>query len=217
MPAYNESRTIREVVSELVPDYPSIVVVDDGSSDNTADEARGAGAVVLRHVVNRGQGAALQTGIGFALIRGARYVVTFDGDGQHLPSDIAVLLEPLRAGRADVTLGSRFRGSAEEMPRTRRWLLGAAVIFTRLVSGARVTDTHNGLRAFTRSAASKLEIRLDRMAHASEIIDQIVRGGLRYEEVPVHVRYTEYSRAKGQSSLGAARVLIDYLWGKWLR
>lgn len=217
MPAYNESGTIREVVSGLVPLYPNVVVVDDGSEDLTCDEARGAGAVALRHVVNRGQGAALQTGITFALGRGAQYIVTFDSDGQHLPSDIAKLLEPLRAGRADVTLGSRFRGSTEQMPRSRRWLLGAAVIFTRVMSGARVTDTHNGLRAFSRNAASSLEIRLDRMAHASEIIDQIVRGGLGYEEVPVHIRYTEYSRRKGQSSLGAARVLIDYLWGRWLR
>lgn len=217
LPAFNEARKIGEVVSELVASYRNVIVVDDGSDDATADEARAAGAVALRHVVNRGQGAALQTGIEFALRRGAEYVVTFDSDGQHQPSDIAALLEPLRAGRADVTLGSRFRGTTEAMPRARRWLLGAAVIFTRVVSRANVTDTHNGLRAFTRAAAERIDIRLDRMAHASELLDQIVRAGWRYEEVPVHIRYTEYSRRKGQSGLGAARVLLDYLWGRWVR
>jgi glycosyltransferase involved in cell wall biosynthesis len=217
LPAYNESRKIREVVAGVVAMYPNVVVVDDGSSDETAAEARAGGAVSLRHVVNRGQGASLQTGIDFALRRGARFIVTFDSDGQHEPADIAALLAPLREGRADVTLGSRFRGTTDAMPRGRRLLLRAAVIFTRVMSRAQVTDTHNGLRAFTREAAARLDIRLDRMAHASEILDQIVRGGWRYEEVPVHIRYTGYSLQKGQSAFGAARVLMDYLWGKWLR
>jgi hypothetical protein len=99
----------------------------------------------------------------------------------------------------------------------RRMMLKAAVLFTRYASGARVTDTHNGLRAFTRAAAAKLDIRLDRMAHASEILDQIVQHGLRYEEVPVHVRYTAYSRRKGQSSIAALRILADYVLGRWMR
>jgi glycosyltransferase involved in cell wall biosynthesis len=193
LPAYNESRKIREVVAGVVAMYPNVVVVDDGSTDETAAEARAGGAVSLRHVVNRGQGASLQTGIDFALRRGARFIVTFDSDGQHEPADIAALLAPLREGRADVTLGSRFRGTTDAMPRGRRLLLRAAVIFTRVMSRAQVTDTHNGLRAFTREAAARLDIRLDRMAHASEILDQIVRGGWRYEEVPVHIRYTGYS------------------------
>lgn len=217
VPAYNEGEAIGPVVAELVRLRHRVVVIDDGSRDDTARIARNNGAIVLRHALNRGQGAALQTGIAYALARGAEHIVTFDSDGQHSPDDVDALIAPLLAGRADVTLGSRFIGSTEGMPRLRRMLLGAAVVFTRLASGARVSDTHNGLRAFTRAAAAKLDIRLDRMAHASEILDQIVRHEMRYEEVPVHVRYTEYSRRKGQTSLSALRILADYVLGRWMR
>lgn len=217
VPAYNESRVIGGVIEELVARGHRVVVVDDGSSDGTPAVARSAGATVLRHAVNRGQGAALQTGIAFALRRSAEHIVTFDSDGQHAPGDVDALVAPLLAGRADVVLGSRFIGSSEGMPGARKAMLALAVVFTRVASGARVTDTHNGLRAFTRAAAATLDIRLDRMAHASEILDQIVRHGLRFEEVPVHVRYTDYSRRKGQSSFAALRILADYVLGRWMR
>lgn len=217
VPAYNEARVIGGVVEELVARGHRVVVVDDGSGDDTPDVAHRAGAVVLRHAVNRGQGAALQTGIAYALHRGAEHIVTFDSDGQHAAEDVDALVAPLLAGRADVTLGSRFIGSSEGMPGGRKAMLALAVIFTRVASGARVTDTHNGLRAFTRAAAAKLDIRLDRMAHASEILDQIIRQEMRYEEVPVHVRYTDYSRRKGQSSFAALRILADYVVGRWMR
>lgn len=217
VPAYNEASVIGGVVEGLTSRGHRVVVVDDGSADDTAEVARKAGAVVLRHAVNRGQGAALQTGITFALRRGAEQIVTFDSDGQHDPGDVEALVTPLRTGRADVTLGSRFIGSSEGMPGLRKAILSLAVVFTRVASGARVTDTHNGLRAFTRTAAAKLDIRLDRMAHASEILDQIVRNDLSFEEVPVHIRYTDYSKRKGQSSLAALRILADYVLGRWMR
>ena len=217
IPAYNEAEAIGTVVAELVARGHEVIVVDDGSRDSTADVAGRHGAIVLRHAINRGQGAALQTGIACALQRGAAEIVTFDSDGQHSAEDEDTLVAPLRAGRADVVLGSRFTGTTAGMPRRRRAILAAAVIFTRVASGVRVTDTHNGLRAFTRAAAAKLDIRLDRMAHASELLDQIVRHDLRYEEVPVHVRYTDYSRRKGQSSFAALRILADYVLGRWMR
>jgi glycosyltransferase involved in cell wall biosynthesis len=217
IPAYNEGEAVGPVVAELVARGHRVVVVDDGSRDATSEAARRNGAVVLRHAVNRGQGAALQTGIAYALRRGAEIIVTFDSDGQHAAEDVDALVAPLRAGRADAVLGSRFRGSTEGMTALRRLILRCAVLFTRYASGARVTDTHNGLRAFTRAAAAKLDIRLDRMAHASEILDQIVQHRLRYEEVPVHVRYTAYSRRKGQTSLAALRILADYVLGRWMR
>jgi glycosyltransferase involved in cell wall biosynthesis len=217
IPAYNEESAIGTVVSELRSLWPNLVVVDDGSRDATGVAARRAGATVLTHIVNRGQGAALQTGISYALRRGAQIIVTFDSDGQHRPEDIAALVEPIITGRAEAVLGSRFLGTTERMTRRRRLLLRAAVIFTRISSGARVTDAHNGLRAFSRVAASRIHIQLDRMAHASEIVDQIAARDIRFVEVPVHVRYSDYSRKKGQSSLGAFRVLFDYLWSRWLR
>ena len=217
IPAYNEAEAVGPVVAALVAKGHRAIVVDDGSRDGTAGAARRNGAVVLRHAVNRGQGAALQTGIAYALRNGAELIVTFDSDGQHAAEDVEALVAPLLAGRADVVLGSRFRGSTVGMTAVRRIILRCAVLFTRYASGARVTDTHNGLRAFTRAAAAKLDIRLDRMAHASEILDQIVQHRLRYEEVPVHVRYTAYSRRKGQTSLAALRILADYVLGRWMR
>lgn len=212
--AYCEQAAVGETVRGLRTRYPNVVVVDDGSPDRTADQALEAGATVLRHVVNRGQGAALQTGIAHALRGGARYVVTFDADGQHAPADLPLLLEPLRAGRCDVVLGSRFLRPGR-VPLVRKLVLKAGVLFTRIVSGIRVTDTHNGLRAFSREAAERIEIRLDRMAHASELLDQIGRSGLRWVEVPVEVRYTAYSKGKGQSSLAGLRIAWDFLWGRW--
>lgn len=217
VPAFNEASAIADVLGELATAWSNVVVVDDGSEDDTAAVSEQAGVTVLRHVVNRGQGAALQTGFAYALRRGARYIVTFDGDGQHDVADIARLLEALKEDRADVVLGSRFLGTTDHIPWLRRLVLRLAVAFTRVSSGADLTDTHNGLRAFTRSAASKIDIRLDRMAHASELLDQIVRHSLRYIEVPVHIRYTPYSRRKGQSSMAAWRIIVEYVLGRWLR
>lgn len=214
LPAFNEGSAIGEVVAGLLPRFPRVVVVDDGSLDDTAERALAAGAVVLRHPLNRGQGAALQTAIEYALAAGAACLVTFDSDGQHRPEDLPRLLEPIAAGRADVVLGSRFLGDPGAIPRGRRWLLRAAVLFTRWTSGTRLTDTHNGLRAFSRRAAERVDIRLDRMAHASELIDQIRRSGLGWEEVPVTVRYTDYSRRKGQRAGHAVRIVLDYLLGR---
>lgn len=217
IPAYNEGGAIGRVVAGLVERGVDVVVVDDGSPDDTGSRALAAGATVLRHEVNRGQGAALQTGMAYGLARGAEILVTFDADGQHDPDDLPRLVAPLREGAAEIALGSRFLGDGGEIPAGRRLVLRAAVLFTRLTSRVRVTDAHNGLRAFSRRAAERIDLHLDRMAHASEIIDQIRRSGLRFTEVPVRVRYTEYSRRKGQSSLAAARIAIDYLLGKVFR
>lgn len=215
--AFNEERAIADVVSELLREYPHVVVVDDGSADGTAARAAAAGATVLRHMINRGQGAALQTGISYALRQGAQYVVTFDADGQHSPADLPALLSPIVAGEVDICLGSRFLGQASKMPASRRLMLKAAILFTRITSGMRLSDTHNGLRAFSRRAAEQIDIRLDRMAHASELIDQVRATELPYREVAVHIRYTDYSLAKGQRSTAALRVALDYLVGRLLR
>src|SRR5947209_3583835 len=134
VPAYNEAVRLGTTLRGLLPHYPQVVVVDDGSQDATAQVARDAGAWVAQHVLNCGQGAALQTGITFALQRGAGFIVTFDADGQHDPAEIDSLLTPLRQGQADVALGSRFLGQSIDMPRTRRIVLKLAILFTRIVS-----------------------------------------------------------------------------------
>jgi glycosyltransferase involved in cell wall biosynthesis len=217
VPAYNESEVIGQVVEALKRDYPHVVVVDDGSTDNTREVARAAGALVLRHVINRGQGAAIQTGIDFSLQSGASHIVTFDADGQHDVADIARLLEPMLRGECEIAMGSRFLGEAIDLPASRRIMLKLGVLFTRFTSGVNLSDVHNGLRAFSRMAAERIHIRLDGMAHASELIDLIHRSGLRYKEVPVTIRYTEYSRAKGQSARGAIRIAWHYLLGRVVR
>jgi glycosyltransferase involved in cell wall biosynthesis len=215
--AYNEESVIADVLRELSSVVPNIVVVDDGSTDDTYRTACRHARWTLRHPVNRGQGAALQTGISFALQRGAGVVVTFDADGQHRPEDIPRLVESLDRERCDIALGSRFLGTAEGLPLSRRLTLKAAVLFSRVASGLSLSDAHNGLRAFTRRAAELVDLRLDRMAHASELLDQIARSGLPYCEVPVHVRYTEYSTQKGQRLGNAPRILFHYLLGRALR
>ena len=180
-----------------------VVVVDDGSADRTSETALEAGATVLRHLMNRGQGAALQTGIEYSLKKGADVIVTFDADGQHDAADVAALLHPIVDGFADVVLGSRFLGKAENMPLSRWVVLKCGLVFTRWTSGLKLTDTHNGLRAFSRRAAQHVRFINDRMAHASELMDLIRKNKLHYLEVPVHVRYTEQTRKKGQSGLNA--------------
>lgn len=217
VPAYNEAAVIGEVIRGLRGTYPHVLVVDDGSTDETGRVARAAGATVLRHVINRGQGAAIQTGIEFALRAGARYVVTFDADGQHDPADIERLVMPIVRGECDVALGSRFLGQAEGISLMRRLTLRLGVWFTWLTSGVRLTDAHNGLRAFSRAAAEVVDIRLDGMAHASELVDIIRRNRLTFREAPVTIRYTDYSRAKGQSTGGALRIVMHYLVGKVTR
>ena len=212
--AYNEAGVIADVVRPLVGAGYAVVVVDDGSADDTAAIARAAGAATLRHAINRGQGAALQSGLRYALDRGARILITFDADGQHAVDDLPRLLQPILAGEADVVLGSRFLEHTAAVPPLRRLLLRAAVVFTGVASGVRLTDAHNGMRALTRGAAEQLDLRLDRMAHASEIIDQIARARLRVVEVPVAVRYTPYSLGKGQRAGNAVRIAWEYLFSK---
>jgi glycosyltransferase involved in cell wall biosynthesis len=217
VPAYCESRVLRGVIEQVHGICPHIVVVDDGSKDETGLDALAGGATVLTHVVNLGQGAALRTGIEFALLQGAEYIFTFDADGQHAPESLTVLAETMRSTDAEIVLGSRWLGRVEAMPGLRRLILRLAVVFTRLHSGLGVSDTHNGLRLFTRSAALCLRITQPRMAHASEILAQIGSCKLRFAEAPVTVRYTEYSLQKGQKISGVFRVLLDISYARWTR
>jgi glycosyltransferase involved in cell wall biosynthesis len=217
VPAYNEGPRLGTTLAGLCAHWPNVVVVDDGSKDDTAAVAARYGVWLLRHVVNRGQGAALQTGVDFALARGAKVLVTIDSDGQHDPAEIGRLVEPVVAGRADVALGSRFLGGAVAIPQGRRIILRLGVLFTRVFSGIRVSDTHNGLRAFSRRAADCLQITHDRMAHASEILDRIQLHRLRFVEVPVTIRYSRETLVKGQSSWNALRIAGELLLGRFVR
>lgn len=209
IPAFNEGKIIGKVVSSLTTKYPHVVVVDDGSQDNTVEKAAAAGATILRHPINLGQGASIQTGIKYALREGAAFIVTFDADGQHLPEDIARLLRRQAETKADVVIGSRFLGTASDIPPLRKLFLRLAVLFTRGTSGIKVTDAHNGLRIMTRNAAQQIRIRQNRMAHASEIIDQIASLNLSFAEEPVRIIYTDYSLQKGQKLSNSFNILWE--------
>jgi glycosyltransferase involved in cell wall biosynthesis len=218
VPLYDEAAVIADVVEQARSVFPKIVCVDDGSRDASADRAEQAGAAVVRHPVNLGQGAALQTGVEYALGDPAmRYVVTYDADGQHQIHDVEVMLERIRRGDVRVVFGSRFLDERTEASALKKLVLRAAVAYTNLTTGTRLTDAHNGLRVLDRDVVARLDITQNRMAHASEIVSQIgsMRFGgerVRYAEEPVHILYTDYSRAKGQSLWNAVNILAELIW-----
>ncbi|MDA8744735.1 glycosyltransferase family 2 protein [Rubripirellula amarantea] len=216
--AYNEGSRLSATLRKLLAAGNfQIVVVDDGSTDDTAAIAREFPVWVLSHPLNCGQGAALRTGIEFALARKAAVVVTFDGDGQHDASEVQRLVNPVLRGECDVTLGTRFHGSSLAIPFSRQCLLKLAIAFTRLTTGLKLTDSHNGFRAFSATAAKTIQIKQPRMAHASEILDQVARKRLRYCEVPVTIRYTRETLDKGQSTFDAAKIGGDLVLGRFVK
>lgn len=217
VPAYNEARRIGPVLDQLLARGPQVVVVDDGSSDGTRHEVLRRPVWLVRHADNLGQGAAIQTGIRFALDRGAEYLATFDADGQHDPADLQRMLSRLVEEQADYALGSRFLGKAPGLPASRRMVLGLGIAFTRVVSGVQLSDVHNGLRVMTRRGAERLRITMNRMEHASEMIDQISKSRLKFIEVPVTVRYTPDSLGKGQKSTAAVKLGLKVLLEKFAR
>jgi glycosyltransferase involved in cell wall biosynthesis len=211
IPAFNEGSVIGEVVASVRATYRHVVVVDDCSRDNTGVAAANSGAIVLRHAINLGAGAATQTGLRYALEHGAEYIVTFDADGQHRAEDIAVLIDRQRDTGADVVIGSRVLGTVKGMPPLRRLVLRLAVVFTWVTSGIRVSDPHNGLRLLTRHAAEVVRIRQNRYAFCSEILDRVRALRLRLAEAPVTVLYTEYSLRKGQRVSNAFDIIWDLI------
>ena len=208
IPAFHEETRIGETVRGVAPFVDGVIIVDDGSKDATAEAARRTGAVVLRHRINRGQGAALRTGTDAAILSGADVVLHIDADGQHDPASIPGVVAPIVDGKVDVVFGSRFLGTTEGMPMTRRWLLAAGRTFNAFAVGVprRVTDPQSGFRALTSKAAAAIPFRQNRMAHCSEILRLVTHSRLRWQEVPVRVRYTPESLKKGQKPWDAFRI-----------
>ncbi|HEY2043320.1 MAG TPA: glycosyltransferase family 2 protein [Jatrophihabitans sp.] len=209
---FNEAEIVGDVIRDLRRFFPNVVGVDDGSLDASSQKMSSAGAWVVRHPVNLGAGAALQTGLQYCLLdQQAKYLLCFDADGQHRTEDAVSMLERIRQGDVDILIGSRFLGSAQGMPTSRRLLLRAARIFEGLTSGVRLTDAHNGLRAFTRNFALQVDLSMSDMAYASELLGLIHRSRLKYAEHPVTINYTEYSKHKGQRSINSVNIALD-IW-----
>jgi glycosyltransferase involved in cell wall biosynthesis len=213
VPLFNEGPVVGDVIRDLRERYPLVVCVDDGSRDGSARVAEQAGAVVVRHSYNMGQGAAIKTGIDYALRDPhMRQIVTFDSDGQHQVDDAAGMIALRESEDVDVVLGSRFLDARTRPGLLKRIVLRAAVWYSNLTSGVRLTDAHNGLRVLGRHACESIVIEQNRMAHASEIVEEIGRHDLTVREYPVHILYTDYSRSKGQSLLNSVNIVIDMLF-----
>ncbi len=212
VPLYNEATIIGDVVTELLEHFGAVVCVDDGSSDGSAEAAARAGARVVRHPRNLGQGAALQTGISYALSEpSTEYIVTFDADGQHRVDDAIAMVARAREEDLAIVFGSRFLDQRTKPGALKTLVLKTAVTITNVSTGLKLTDAHNGLRVLRRDAAARINLVQDRMAHATEIVVQLGRTRLPWAEHPVHVIYTDYSRAKGQSLLNSVNILVDLI------
>ncbi len=218
VPAYNEAAVIATTLAALPENFEgvtssTIVVVDDGSIDGTPEIVRTVAderIVLLRHIVNRGLGGALGTGLAYARAHGADYVVTFDADGQHAPDDINAVLAPLLSGEADAVIGSRLL-NARGMPWYRvlgNWGLN---LITYAMFGTWTTDSQSGLRGFNRRALDSIDVKMDRMEVSSEFIKEIGRCRLRFREVPIQAIYTQYSLAKGQRNWNVVSILVRLL------
>jgi glycosyltransferase involved in cell wall biosynthesis len=203
IPAFNEETTVAQVVRDAIRVADAVLVVDDGSRDKTAALAAEAGALVVRHAVNRGLGGALGTGIAAALRLDADFVVTMDADGQHRAADAERVFARLAQGDVDFVIGSRMKRGEEggKMPLPRVVLNGVGNVLTYLLFGVWVTDSQSGLRGLSRQAADGIELRTNGMEVSSEFIKELREKRWRLAEIPIPAIYTSYSLSKGQSFL----------------
>jgi glycosyltransferase involved in cell wall biosynthesis len=200
IPAYNEPNHVADVIRGASAYVDSVIVVNDGSSDKTASVAREAGAIVVSHPLNCGAGAATMTGIEAARRLQANVAVTLDADGQHNPEDIPKLLIPVKEGRADIVIGTRFfKGSKNTIPAIRTFFNMGGNVFTYLVTGRYVSDSQSGFKVLGPEALREIQLHLSGFEFCSEIIREIEQHKWRVVEVPIRVTYSEYTLAKGQS------------------
>lgn len=213
IPCFNEGAVIEDVIRNARKTFPNIVAVNDGSTDDSAVRIHSAGAHLVNHPVNLGQGAAIQTGVEYARAQpGAQYFVTFDADGQHQVKDVVAMLERLRTEDKDIIVGTRFgrpRSAEDQVPWIKRFVLKTVVMLSPRTRRLGLTDAHNGLRVFNRKVAQELNIRMNGMSHASEFLTQIDHNKWRVAEQPVDILYTEYSMSKGQSLINGVNILAD--------
>ncbi len=208
IPAFNEATTIRSVIRSVRPFVNQMIVIDDGSSDETASIARDEGVVLVRHVLNCGLGAALSTGLAMARSLGADAAVTIDADGQLFAEDIEIVLKPLHDDQADVVIGSRFLSNNNTIPIIRRLYNRIGNGITWALFGVWTSDSQSGIRAFNRTALELISIRCSRMEVSSEFFDEIKKKNMRWHEVPIRVQYTTYSLSKGQNFSHGVRTVL---------
>lgn len=215
LPAYNEEKIIQNTLREIRSvGYKNIIVVDDGSRDQTYERAKEIpGIVVLRHKLNRGKGAATKTGIEAAKLLDAGIIVTMDSDGQHNPADIARLIAPIQKNHCDVVLGTRLKNPAG-MPWYKICANHIGNAITWYFYGLWVSDSQSGFRAYSRHASELINTKTDRYEYDSEVIREIYVYKLKYREVPIEVRYTEYSMGKIQKQgfINGLKTFYKIVW-----
>lgn len=211
IPAYNEALKIKKVIEGVAKHVDLIVLIDDGSTDSTSTLAKHPKTTVLTHCINLGQGAAIQTGFDYLKKINPSATITFDADGQFIAEEIPKLIKPILNNQVDVVLGSRFLGRTINMPFLRKYMLKMGIFFTWIFSEIKLTDTHNGFRALNKKALNSINISQNRMAHASEIIDQIKSKKLSHLEVPVTVKYDLESKRKGQKNRHSINIFLDLI------
>ncbi|MCE5330373.1 glycosyltransferase family 2 protein [bacterium] len=216
IPAYNEARMIARVIRDLFNyGYNNIVIVDDGSSDKTSEIVKKHSVDLVKHPVNMGPGAAIKTGIDYALIKNADIIVTFDADGQHLAKDISNLVKPIIDGEAEITLGNRFLNKMSNVPSFKKIILKLGAVLMYLMYGIISSDTHNGLKALSKTAALKIEIKSTGWEYCSEIVEEIKLKKIKYKEIPVTVKYSNYSIKKGQKIYNSFYI-VSKMFLKWI-
>ena len=214
IPAYNEQENIKQVLKALLEVTANIVVVNDCSKDMTKKYVRAMPVTLLNHLVNRGQGAALQTGTEFALKKGAEIIVHFDADGQMQVKDIFKIIKPIENQQAEIVFGSRFLNQDLKIPWTKKYLiLKPAIVFNWIFTGVKLSDAHNGFRALSKKAAQKIKITQDGMAHATEILEQTRIKNLKYQEIAVEIIYNQY----GQGLRSGFKIIKDLVFARFIK
>lgn len=212
IPVYNEENKILDVISDLQSDFKNILVVDDGSSDNTPKIIKDLNVKVISHHINLGQGAAISSGFNYLKDNEACYaLITFDADGQHQKEDAIAFAKEILKCKEDIIFGSRFIKNATNIPLIKRLVLKIAIKFTNIFSNMQLTDTHNGLVAFKKCILERINITIDGFGHASEIRHLVSKNKISYKEMPTNIIYTDYSKQKGQKILNGFLIIEDFL------
>lgn len=213
LPAYNEASVIEKVIREIEATINvHVVVVNDGSTDETVDKVRALGVSVLNHPINRGAGAACQTGISLARKLNWQYIAFMDSDGQHIPEDLLRLKKAMDETKADLVIGNRFMEPSEGIPKIRLFYNRLANLLTVAFTTGRYSDTQSGFRLLNRKAIENINLTQDDFSFCSEMIVLAEEFDLKITETPIRVRYTDYSGSKGQDLQVGVITAFNFLW-----